>query len=390
VLAGLDDLTSEDVSISGGAGSDTLQVTGTVAKALYATTTKAAITGFEKLTIATLAAATDASKLSGYAITVKGTAAGGTLVNIADNGAVTLSGDLGNNLTLAVKDAGVAGQNDNKLNITLSDVSDATAKVVTVADVETINITSSEATATTGDANTIALDAAETATINVYGAEALVLAATGADFTALRTLDASSATGKVTADLSTAAQGVTFKAGTGGSTVTGSGFADLFVANTGVDTITVNFNSNTPTTDASTTNPDVIQGFDITKDVLKIVDTNDAVTYAVGTDDLSGDTTLGTVDVLVKDGVVTGVTKGDGSVANALTIGTSAEVDTVAELVALIDAQWTTKGNALVFEFGSDSYVFVQNGAADVLVKLAGVTDISDFSDFTAGTLTLA
>ena len=43
------------------------------------------------------------------------------------------------------------------------------------------------------------------------------------------------------------------------------------------------------------------------------------------------------------------------------------------ELLTLIDAEYSTDGELVYLTFDLDSYLFVQNGNADVVIKLAGV-----------------
>ena len=180
--------------------------------------------------------------------------------------------------------------------------------------------------------------------------------------------------------------------GVGNDTITGSGGtdADSLTGGTGNDVFVFNVNSSTPTADSTASVLDVISDFLKTADTLKFVDAHTSpVTFAAGADDTSANTTNNAVDVLTTNGVVTSITKGNGTTAPALTIGTSTEVDTLGEVVALINTDYSTDGTVVTFAYGSDSYVFVQNGAVDMLIKLAGVTGLAAES-ISSGVLTLS
>jgi hypothetical protein len=215
-------------------------------------------------------------------------------------------------------------------------------------------------------------------------------------------------TGTAVADtLTTGSQADTINGGAGNDTISGGGGNDSISGSTGDDSITGGtgadtltggsgndqfihgINSNTPASDSSTTDADVITDFVYASDTIKFVDAHGTpITFARGADDASGDVTSGNVDVLSLNGVVTSITKGNGTSAVALTIGTSTEVDTLAEVVALIDTDYSTAGNVVTFAFGADSYVFIQNGTTDGLIKLAGVTGLTS-ETISSGVLTL-
>lgn len=61
-------------------------------------------------------------------------------------------------------------------------------------------------------------------------------------------------------------------------------------------------------------------------------------------------------------------------------------VDALGEWLTEVPAVAATNGDALAFQFGSDTYAFVQNGNADLLVKLVGVTGAAAFAETSAST----
>jgi hypothetical protein len=188
--------------------------------------------------------------------------------------------------------------------------------------------------------------------------------------------------------------------GEGSDTLTGGLGADVIVTGAGNDTVVINLdnaNGGTETTDSGVAAFDKVTDFDITKDVLSLNDVDTGGTAAAlvkAADSTGATTTANTVDITILNGVVTQITKGDGTLANKLTLGTSAEVDTLAEVVAILTADTAvTNGSAVAFEFGGNTYVFGTGNAgdakSDTLVQLTGVTSITSLTD-AAGIFTLA
>lgn len=225
-------LTSNQITITGGEGADTLKLDGADAKALYATTTKTAISGFETLHIVDLEASTNAAKLASFSsngFIIEGADASGSLINLQNAANITIRGDLKQNVTLAMLDP--SGSADS-MNLTIRSADDS--KVLTIADVETLNIVSSEKTAKSGDANVFDLDAGGTKVINITGTNDLTFD-TSSVFTKVTTVDASALKGAFVADFSTAEQGVTVTVGSKGSIIEGSAYADKLVGGAGSD-----------------------------------------------------------------------------------------------------------------------------------------------------------
>lgn len=224
--------------------------------------------------------------------------------------------------------------------------------------------------------------------------ESIVLNSDAA-ISSIRTIDLSgetnaSSTGNIVltgVTVGTALKGVngggnnTITGGAGIDTITGGAGADILDGAGGVDKFVVNFASAaTPTASSKVGAMDEISS--AASDSVNFVDTDGtAVTIGLGANNTTGATTLNTVDVLSNNGVVTSITKGDGTTANALTIGTSTEVDTLAKVLALLNTDYATDGDTLYVTYGADSYLWVQNGAADVVVKLVGVTGDTTLTD---------
>lgn len=257
-----------------------------------------------------------------------------------------------------------------------------------------------DVTAEVAGVRTVDLSDAITSTGNIVDVSEFVTAGV----TIIGGAAATTLTGGGGADSITGGAGAdTITGGAGNDTLTGSGGIDSINGGAGqdsivltetsavADTVLVNFASAaTPTTESSTTAYDSVTAFAKATDKLKFVDTDtSAVTIAIGADDASGAITLNTVDVLVLNGAMTGITKGTGTAATALTIGTSSDVDSLSKVVALINTDYPTDGNTIVFAYGADTYQFVQNGTADVLVKLVAVSSIAAAS-VSSGVITLS
>lgn len=186
------------------------------------------------------------------------------------------------------------------------------------------------------------------ATVTVTGDRDLTI--TGFTFAAtnsgLATIDASASTGGLTASLALVKDG--------GSISLGSG----------VDTITV--------TSASTTGAvESITGFEKAAAVSISVAAGDAVAKAAAIADADV-LALGTAAVADSTGGV----YTEGTIANGVLTFTGAGPGTLAAAIVIANAAAETNGEAVVFQYLNDSYVFVQN-ATDTVVKLTGVTGIT-------------
>ena len=68
----------------------------------------------------------------------------------------------------------------------------------------------------------------------------------------------------------------------------------------------------------------------------------------------------------------------------------ASSVDTIGEWLTEAAAVAATNGDILAFEFGGDTYVYGQNGSADVLVQLVGVTGAAALAEGGAATTGVA
>ncbi|MFS2016347.1 DUF4214 domain-containing protein [Massilia sp. CT11-108] len=215
---------------------------------------------------------------------------------------------------------------DNVAALTLS-----AAKATTVA------VTSGGANAE----NHLALDGAELTTLTVTGASKLVI--DSVDAAKLVTIDASAATGGLTASLADVVNGGTIKLGSG---------ADMITITSASTTGTGNFES--------------ISGFEKT------------AAAAVGSDADAKKAAIADADVLSFSGTVAA---DGGQISKGVLSFTGAGPSTLADAVGLADGAATVAGSAVVFEYLGNSYVFVQGGATDTLVQLAGITGIKNFAE---------
>ena len=184
---------------------------------------------------------------------------------------------------------------------------------------------------------------AELTTVTVTGAQHLSLDL-GSAAAKLATIDSSAATGGLTASLADVIGGGSIKLGSG------------------ADIITI--------TNASTVGGvESITGFEKTAAVAVSTATGDATAKAAAIAD---------ADVLSFTGQV--VADG-GNVAKGVLSFTGSGPSSLAAAATLADAAAATTGDAVVFEYLGNSYVFVQGGGTDTLVQLAGVTGIKNFAE---------
>jgi len=219
------------------------------------------------------------------------------------------------------------------------------ALTLTAGAAKTIAVTSGGANAE----NHLALTAGDALTsLTVTGASKLVIDSV-AGATHLATIDASAATGGLTASLADVVNGGTIKLGSG------------------ADIITI-------TSDSTVGAVESISGFEKT------------AAAAVGSDADAKKAAIADADVLSFTGTV--AADGNGISKGVLTF-TGAGPSTLAAAALTADGAATTAGAAVVFEYLGNSYVFVQGGTAgtadDTLVQLTGVTGIKNFADDGAG-----
>lgn len=362
---------------------------------------------------------------NGKFLTLDGFTSGGTLT--LDAAAAAATSNVNANVTNAVLSAA------DTFNVKLSNDTAATVEFgkVTLAGIETVNISTMDAgkladvAATKDTATLVATDATK---IVVSGNNGLGLVNAGN--TKVTSFDASGVVANDATD--TAANlGVTFASAnttvTATVTITGGDGNDVLTGNAAKDTITggkgndilagglnadiinvgighdvINVGSNadttgTPFTDSGTALFDTINGF---KTVGTAITTAaDFATQAKFLAAAAGNTDLSILNItalkddagagagaaltLTVEANATGVGQGAGvsyTVKDGiLTLsGTGAStVDTLGKWMAEAAAVAATDGDILAFQFGTNTYVFAQNGAQDVFVELAGVTAVS-------------
>jgi len=395
--------------------------------------------GFEVLDI-TAGAVTGSINLAGIngvnEVVTRGVVAANTL---------TIDGfTSGGTLTLDAVNAGVVAANVTNAVLTPSDtfnlkLSNATAGSlafggVTLAGIETVNIstvdagTSASAAATV---DTLTLTATAATTVIVTGNNGLTLTNTGN--AAITKFDASGVVGNSATDTAanlavtfasannTASATVTITGGAGNDnlaggaakdTIIGGAGGDLITGGLGVDTITVGvgrdavvFNSIDGTsTDSGTANFDSVNGFKLADAITTAANLSNVANLLGNTSggaDLSvlalNLTDNGAANVVVAahadatgNGQAVGVTYDvtDGILTLA---GTgAASVDTLGEWLAEAAVVAAAAGETVAFEFGTDTYVFAQNGTDDVLVKLVGVTGATGLVEGVAATTAAA
>ncbi|WP_302556236.1 bluetail domain-containing putative surface protein [uncultured Desulfovibrio sp.] len=200
------------VSINGGDGIDTLEMTTNIAKDFRVGD---AITGFETLKLTTGTDTVDMDNFGDINHVIAGSQAA-TIKNIDSNGTIEFN-DNGAAMTVTVKDADIADNTSDVLNVTIADDGDVIVQKLTVANVENINITADDTDLVTGGtAATLTLAADKATSVTVSGDAKLTLNLDAVS-TAIKDINASENTGGLTVDLSSTPKGVT---------VTGSSAAD--------------------------------------------------------------------------------------------------------------------------------------------------------------------
>ena len=318
------------VSINGGDGIDTLEMTTDIAKNFRVGD---AITGFEILKLSGTGTV-DMDNFGDINHVIAGTAAV-TVNNIDSNGTIEFNKTANVDMTVTVKDAEKADNASDVLNVTIADDSGVTVQKLTVDDVENINITADDTDFVAGGAaatHTLTLAADKATSVTVSGDAKLTLKLEAAS-TAIKDINASENTGGLTVDLGSTLKGVTVTGSSAddtitmgiGNTVTGGEGKDTFIA-TATDA-TVSFST--------------IMNFEA-GDKLQI----------------AGMTSLAKVDI------ESGTTNFDAVVTKAL--------------------ETATNTNAAWFVYDNNTYVVLEgtnNGAfeaGDYLVQLNGVVDLSN------------
>jgi hypothetical protein len=228
-------------TLDGGDGTDVLGLTADVTA-----TVGARFSNFEILDIIDLAADTtfdmdDYSNSTGMTtVRASGEFAGNflaTVNDIADGGTLQLGGveaiTADEDFTIGVKNAGTAGQNSNVFNIETRGSLAVDAGTLTIANVETINITSEGAAA--GDSIAV-LTAAAMQNLTVTGSADLTITALTSS-AALNNLSTSAMTGDFVMGAAVSNNATLFTGGSGADTFNGGTGDDVFNAGAGNNTL---------------------------------------------------------------------------------------------------------------------------------------------------------
>lgn len=369
-------------SINGGDGNDTL-VVNTNGSAIVGLP---AFVGFETLRVAGAAAEGAHNAVGFTALELGATAAASSFVNVAAGvGLTVLAAATGGHTITLANATGTA----DVFGLTLSSAANLVAGSITLAGVETVNITNTDTLTTTAsgiNTNTLTLVADAAKSIVVTGNAGLDF--TGSAYAKVTNFDASGITGATTdaAALAvtyvsgnvTIAEAVSIKGGAGNDSLTGSASAiDTINGGAGADTLVYTGAADVFTGAAGADTFD-INAVGTSTAYLTVAD-------AVATDKLDF--------VGITTGTLANVTAANVALAK-VTLGGAAT------MTQYLDAAAAGNGgtNALFawFQFGGDTYAVVDNSAGapfvsgtDLVVKLTGVVNLGAGS-ITSEVLTLA
>jgi Ca2+-binding RTX toxin-like protein len=188
-------------------------------------------------------------------------------------------------------------------------------------------------------------------------------------------------------DLSMHTKAMIIDGGAGGDTITGTNAADTIDGGAGNDTIIGGAGADTLTggtgADAfrfAAGDSGTISGtvFDTITDYSGVFDVLDLVGIPVVRADTTSAIDVAAATVDASDVVTASVTNG------IITVGgtNAANVDTLAEWIAVARTVVTASGDIAAFVFGGDTYVYQENGTDtnDLLIQLDGVTGFTGFS----------
>jgi len=241
LAAGTSASTSE---LGGGDGTDTLSMAAADAQTASATATFATkISGFEKIQLAQVAATTtntiDLDNLDAINYVISGglNAADSVLNidNMANAGTLSINALAGATAGVTDVDLKDATGTADSLNVIITNSAGINAGTVNIAGVESIKLTATDSDTTAIGTHTVKLIADKVTSLEVSGNANLTIDATST-YAALATLDASTATGKLTATGNgTIAE--TIKGGTAADTLTAGFQGDTLIGNAGNDTL---------------------------------------------------------------------------------------------------------------------------------------------------------
>lgn len=331
-------------TIDGGDGSDTLQMTATLAATLNANDKfNAKVSNFEKLSITAATTQTlDLNNLDGLNyVKEAGTGATLTINNFVSGGTLEFS-DTSTTTVVSVKDS--ATGTADVFNAKVSGAATIAAGTLTAANIETVNIDADDTAAAPAQdgsvKHTLTLTADKATTLMVSGDAALDLTLTGS--TKVTSIDASANTAGLTVSLSVAS----------GITVTGSAKADAITLG----------------------NLSIVTG-GAGKDAYTVATPTNGNTYSTITDFVATETLQFTE--ATGAGTPTPATLG----AKLALAGTAAFADFLAAASA---ADGSANSAVKWFQYSGDTYVVFDNSVSttfdngvDQLVKLTGALDLS-------------
>jgi S-layer protein len=344
----------------------------------------------------------DAALLTGSTITgLELTTGGGTgtFTNVTKSQSLTVSGTAAaGTTTLTFSDvAGTADAYAISFNAstsgTTSSPTTVDARIVSIAGIENVTINSGSAAGV--NVNTISLTDAAAKSLTITGSQAATVSFTGAFGSAgangLATVDASAATGAVTIDFTTGTVGIA----TAGLTVSTGAGADVLTFGTAATVSTGAGNDTVTLAGASTV--DLGAGNDIVTTSAHA----STITGGAGNDDFRvalsvGAANMTTITDAAAGDKITFVNHGT-EVFNA----TKVNVDSATTLTDALNAASTGDGgttNSIIswFQYGGNTYIVEDNsaaatfGAADIVVKLTGLVDLSTATGATTHIITLA
>lgn len=371
-------------TLKGGAGTDSISISVASAVSLGGNTNFAGkLDSFERLVLNDNGTGTVNLENLGFTnyVTTSGTTGLLTVNNLANNGTVVVTADATTGYTVGVKDAATGAA--DVANIKFSSAGAVDAKVVTITDVETVNIEAIDTNAT-AHADSLTLTANAATKLVISGNAGVTLTAlTGSDV--LASINASTATGALTATAS-GAVAMTITGGSGADVLaasTGStAKADVLVGGAGNDKLIVGSNGATLTGGLGN------DTFVVTA-TSALTGSKEANTYSTITDFAAGDL------LQLQYWNTAGTAKADVLSFTKLTASLNPETATFSNYVQAAMQQLDAiagptggLGHSVWFTLNGNSYVVVDSGAdsdanfvngADMVVRLNGV-DLSNAS----------
>ena len=322
------DALGKGVSINGGDGIDTLEMTINIAKDFRVGD---AITGFETLKLTTGTGTVDMDNFGDINHVIAGSQAA-TINNIDSNGTIEFN-DNSAAMTVTVKGADKADNASDVLNVTIADDGDVTVQKLTVDYVENINITADDTDFVAGGMvaeHTLTLAAGKATSVKVDGDAHLELKLDNS--IAIKDINASENTGGLKVDVSSLSD----------ATVTGSSAADEITMGIG-NTVTGGEGKDTFIATAAT-------GATVSFSTIMDFEAGDKL-------QIDGMTSIAKVDI------ESSTTNFDAVVTKAL--------------------ETATETNAAWFVYDNNTYVVLDKGhhgidGDDYFVQLNGVVDLSD------------